>query len=184
MNKIQLYIKEKYNLSNYQIAQLTFVFNNTFSELSKIIIMGILFHDHLSLFVFLLLQMCSLRVFSGGLHFYTYAKCLLASILYIGVIIVILSRIILPLWLRLFLSIICMILCYITGPILSKYRNFFPTKQLYFCRNITCLIIFTYSLIMYIIPDNHYLNTGVWMIILHSLQLLVAKIQKKGETKQ
>lgn len=41
-----------------------------------------------------------------------------------------------------------------------------------------------YALILYIIPENPYLAAGVWMIILHSLQLFVAKIQKKGETTQ
>lgn len=41
-----------------------------------------------------------------------------------------------------------------------------------------------YALILYIIPENPYLTAGVWMIILHSLQLFVAKIQKKGETTQ
>jgi hypothetical protein len=35
-------------------------------------------------------------------------------------------------------------------------------------------------LILYIIPQNRYMVAGSWMIILHSLQLLAAKILAKG----
>ena len=41
-------------------------------------------------------------------------------------------------------------------------------------------IIFFKSLILYIIPQNRYMVAGSWMIILHSLQLLAAKILAKG----
>lgn len=181
MDRIKIYIKDKYGLSNYQIAQLAFVFKSTSSELSKILIMGIVFHNHLRLYAFLLLIMCFIRTFSGGLHFSTYYRCLIASTIYIGSIIVFFSKITLPLYIRLFLLTLCIIACYIIGPVLSKYRTHFPEKQLYFCRNITCFAIFIYTLIMYIIPENPYFTAGFWMIILHSLQLFVAKIRRKGE---
>ena len=35
MDRIKIYIKDKYGLSNYQIAQLAFVFKSTSSELAK-----------------------------------------------------------------------------------------------------------------------------------------------------
>lgn len=128
--------------------------------------------------------MCFLRTFSGGLHFYTYKRCLLASTIYMGIIISIFSKILLPLYVRLLLLTMCIISCYTIGPVLSKYRTHFPKKQLYICRNITCLTIFVYALILYIIPENPYLTAGFWMIILHSFQLFVAEIRKKGEPTQ
>ena len=176
MDKIKTYIKDKYELSNYQMAQLIFVFKTVSSELSKILIMGIMFQNHLKLYAFLLLIMCFIRTFSGGLHFSTYYGCLAASTLYIGIIIFVL-----PLYIQLLLLLTCIIACYITGPVLSKYRTAFPKKQLYFSRNITCLIIFIYTITLYIIPQNPYFIAGTWMIILHSLQLIVAKIIKKGD---
>ncbi|MCM1187432.1 MAG: accessory gene regulator B family protein [Lachnoclostridium sp.] len=184
MSRISNYIKDKYGLSNYQIAQLTFVFKSTTSELSKILIMGIIFHNHLKQYIFLLLLMCFLRTFSGGIHFYTYKKCLTASTLYIWSIIAVFSNIAVPLFVQLFLLFACIVACYKVGPILSKYRTHFPEKQLYICRNITCLTIFIYTIAMYIIPKNLYCMSGFWMIILHSLQLFVAKIQMKGEYMQ
>lgn len=101
MDKIKIYIKDKYGLSNYQMAQLTFVIKSTSSELSKILLMGIAFQNHLKLYIFLLIIMCFLRTFSGGLHFYTYKKCLLASTTYMGVIIFFFSKILLPLYVQL-----------------------------------------------------------------------------------
>lgn len=52
------YIKGKYGLSNYQMAQLTFVIKSTSSELSKILLMSIAFQNHLKLYIFLLIIMC------------------------------------------------------------------------------------------------------------------------------
>ncbi len=54
MDRIKIHIRDKYELSNYQIAQLAFVFKSSSSELSKTLIMGIVFHNHLKLYVFLL----------------------------------------------------------------------------------------------------------------------------------
>ncbi len=184
MNRIKEYIKDKYGLSNYQVAQLAFVFKTASSELSKILIMGIIFHEHIKLYAFLLTIMCFLRTFSGGVHFSTYNKCLLGSTLYIGSIIYIFTQITLPSYIQLLILILCIIACYAIGPVLSKYRTQFPERQLYVCRNITCFTIFIYTIIMYILPENSYFTAGFWMIILHSLQLYVAKIRKKGENGQ
>ena len=177
---IKQFLKERYNLSNYQIAQIAFFFKNIFSELSKMLIMGILFHRHLKMYFFLLVLMCLLRSFSGGIHFYTYKNCLICSVVYMWIAISVLPNIVLPWHARLFLLHACIMVCYCIGPVLSKYRTHFPQKRLYYCRNVTCLIICIYAFIMFIIPENPYLISGFWMIILHSLQLSAAKIQTKG----
>lgn len=52
MERIKNAIHEKYGLSNYQVAQLAFVCKSISSELSKIIIMSILFRNHLSILFF------------------------------------------------------------------------------------------------------------------------------------
>lgn len=144
------------------------------------LIMGILFQNEILLFLFQLIVMCLLRSFSGGFHFYSYWSCLLASVLYMSSLVFIFPNITLPLYMQIFLLSISFCICYLIGPVLSKYRINFPKKQLYFCRNVTCSIIFLFSLILYIIPQNRYMVAGSWMIILHSLQLLAAKILAKG----
>lgn len=182
MEKIKKSIKDKYHLSNYQIAQLCFLVKTLFSELSKIIIMGMLFHNHLPAYFFSLFAMLFLRCSTGGLHFYTYAGCLMMSILYITLSILVLPNISLPVYMQLFLLLICMILCYSIGPVVSKYRPT-PSSQLFVRgRNFTCTFIFIYALALYIIPANHLMTVGFWTIILHSLQLIAAKIHQKGGT--
>lgn len=84
MKTFKQLLKEKYHLSNYQIAQLTFLSKTVFSELSKILIMGVIFHKQLPLYFFSLLIMLVLRCSTGGLHFYTYVGCLTTSIIYMA----------------------------------------------------------------------------------------------------
>ncbi len=180
MELIRNHLKEKYQLSNYQIAQIAFLFKTLFSELSKMLIMGILFHNQLTLYLFVLFVMLFLRCSTGGLHFYTYWGCLTSSIIFVGLALLILPLIHLPSHIQLILLLICILVCNFVGPVVSKYRPT-PSKELYSRgKNTTCKFIFIYSLVLYIIPENTYITVGFWTIILHSLQLIVAKIRKRG----
>ena len=180
MELIKNHLKNKYQLSNYQIAQLAFLFKTLLSELSKMLIMGIIFHKQLTLYLFSLVVMLFLRCSTGGLHFYTYWGCLACSITYIALAIWILPSITFPSFIKLLLLLISILICNYIGPIVSKYRPT-PSKKLYtWGKNTTCKFIFIYSLVMFIIPENQYLIVGFWTIILHSLQLVLAKIRKKG----
>lgn len=181
MEKIKNHLRDDYHLSNYQIAQLEYLLKTIFSEISKIVIMGILFHNRLGLYVFALIVMIFLRSTTGGLHFYTYLQCLLASTLYIGCAIFILPDIKLPSYIQTLIMITCLLLCYYIGPVVSKYRPN-PTQQSFDrFRNMTCMFIFFFAIVLNIIPDYPFMLVGFWIVILHSLQLIVAKIRKKGE---
>lgn len=52
MKNFKTNIKQKYNMSNYQVEQIVFVFKSVGSELSKMLIMGILFQNEILLFLF------------------------------------------------------------------------------------------------------------------------------------
>lgn len=181
---IKKYLKEKHHLSNYEIAQIEFLLKTISSELSKMIIMGILFHKHMVLYLFALCIMIYLRSTTGGLHFYTYIGCLTTSILYIGLATILLRNIVLPVYLQLTILFICILTCYWIGPMVSKYRQEPSPQKFCQCRNITCIGIFIYALITYIMPENQFITVGFWIIILHSLQLLTAKIRKKGDARE
>ena len=51
MKNFKTNIKQKYNMSNYQVEQIVFVFKSVGSELSKMLIMGILFQNEILLFL-------------------------------------------------------------------------------------------------------------------------------------
>lgn len=181
MEQIKRHLKDTYHLSNYQIAQIIFLFKTMASEISKIIIMAILFHNHFALYLFALFIMVFLRSSTGGLHFYTYAGCLLTSILYLALAIYILPCIAIPKYLQIAVLLLCILICNQVGPILSKYRPEACKEHFPQCKKFITTFLFFYALILYIIPENKYIYVGFWVVILHTLQLVVAKIRKKGE---
>ena len=182
MNMLLEYIQNKYHYSNYQIAQLRFLFKTIFSELSKIIIMTILFHKHLDLYFFALIIMLFLRCTTGGLHFYTYRGCLAMSIIYLGIPIYVLSYLPVSHLCGIILLLLSLSVCFFIGPVTSKYRPKQSPEQFCRNRNITCIVILAYSLSWYIIPDKRLLTVGFWIIILHALQLIAARITRKETT--
>lgn len=181
MDMIKRHLKENYHLSNYQIAQLGFLAKTIGSELSKIFVMAILFHDRIAEYFFALGIMLCLRCSTGGLHFYTYAGCLAASSFYLILAIRFLPVIRLYPYMQIFLLLVCILTCYLTGPVTSKYRPAASDEHNRHCKNTASIFIFLYALALYIIPENQYLTVGFWIIILHSLQLAAAKIRKEGE---
>lgn len=181
MKLVLNYIQKKYHYSNYQIAQLKFLFKTIFSELSKIFIMGIIFYKIFPQYVLTLFFMLFLRSISGGLHFYTYIGCLGMSILFIGLSLLLFTFITIPLYAKGCLLLISILICHLTGPVASKYRPPRSTRSKTKLRDITCSFIFLYTLLMYIIPENSYIQIGFWVIILHSLQLSLAKHIRKED---
>ncbi len=181
MNQIKIYLRNTYHLSNYQIAQIFFLFKTMASEISKILLMGILFHDRIPLYLFALVIMICLRSVMGGLHFYTYIGCLLTSILYIWLALYLLPQLAIPKYAQIVSLLLCSLICYRVGPIISKYRPAECEKQFHKCTRFACCFILFYTIIIWIMPESPYLMVGFWVIILHSLQLIIAKIRKKGE---
>lgn len=179
MAPIKTFLREKYRLTAYQAAQISFVCKTLGSELSKLLFMGILFHNYLPYYFFSLFVMLILRCLMGGLHFYTYWGCLASSILYVICAIYVLPNISLPSYLQLITLATSIGICYLIGPVISKYRP--DACRKHFKRNINyaCKFIFFYALLLYVIPENNYSIIGFWVIILHSIQLLAAKIYER-----
>ena len=69
MEKIKNILQNNYQLNNYQVAQLSFLFKTVISEISKICIIGVLFYDQLMRYIVALLIMCFLRGLMGGVAF-------------------------------------------------------------------------------------------------------------------
>ena len=179
MKTLKNHLKEKYNLSNYQIAQLGFLAKTLASEISKMIIMAVIFYKHLPLYFFALFIMLILRTYTGGIHFYTYIGCLVTTTIFLLLGIIVLPNIAIPLNIKLFLLLLCIITCYLIGPIPSKYRPPYSEQFLRKCKLIVSSAICIYTFVLYIVPDSKYMIVGFWIIILHTLQLIIAKYTRK-----
>ena len=179
MDLLLNYLQEKYSYTNYQRKVAEYAIKTILSEGSKMLMMGFIFRNDLSHYLFALAIMLCLRCNSGGLHFHTYISCFITSTLYIYFSIRVLPLIKLNSILILITLVVTIIICYFIGPVTSEYRPPLDEESINKYRNRTCLFIFYYTLVAYIIPNSTYIQIGCWIIILHSLQLIVAKILRK-----
>ena len=173
------YLKDTYNYSDYDIQLLKYYFKSILYDLSKLIPLGIFFFtfgyvlEYLVAVVILFL----VRTSTGGLHFKRYISCLAFTAGFFIMSIIILSKINLNDSLMLIFLLICMIITNYIGPIVSCYRETPSGLLIRKSKRNTTSIIFIYCILIFIIPNNHYITIGFWVIILQTLQLLFAYIR-------
>ena len=173
-------LKATYNFSDYQIAQLVFLAKTLLSEISKLLIIGFFFKDELLFFIVSVLILILLRTSTGGLHCHTYLSCLSASCLYIIFTLKILPLIPINRVPAMVLLIVCAVIDYKIGPVTSDVHLPLTEKVKQRGRICTVITITFFFILMCIIPENLYVITGFWIIVSHTLQLIAAKIRKKG----
>ncbi len=179
MQAIKNTLMEKYGLSPYQVAQLFFLWKTVASDFSKMCIMALLFHRQFATFLFALILMLILRCSTGGIHFYTYLQCLLGSTLYMWLAITLLPHITLSLPVSVTSLVLCALGCFLIGPVPSRYRLPYSETFKQRCKAIVSISILLYAFLFCIMPESPYFIAGFWVIILHFLQLLVAKYTRK-----
>lgn len=181
MERFLSYIQRTLGYSDYEIALLKYFFTAVFYDVSKFILLGIAFGfvGLLPEYLMATVVLISLRTSSGGLHFKTYLSCLIFSLVFFVFSIVILPLIPVTKLLKLCLLLVCMILVNYIGPITSRYRKKPDAILIKKSKKDCSTIIFFYCLLTFIIPTNHYIDVGFWVIIMQTLQLVLAKIFKR-----
>lgn len=173
-------LKTYYEFSDYQIAQLEYLFKTILSEISKMLLMGILFRHELDLYIISLLALCFLRTSTGGLHCKTYLTCLLSSMLFMIIAIRILPLIpVLPV-IKITLLLPCIIINYWVGPVTSDVHLPLTEDIIRSGRLRATFLVILFIVTMLIISESKYTISIFWIIIIHTLQLVIAKIRKKG----
>ncbi len=182
MKILSEYMTNEMNLSLSEQKFIIYKLKCIFNDFSKFIIISIFF-AFVGLFKeFLFASMISipLRIYSGGLHFKHYLSCFLFSFGYFILLIYGLSAISLPIYLSIILMILCSIINFCLSPIQSASRPPLPiaesqrVKQKSFMLSLYCMLII---LLFYQTPLA---SVGYWTILLHSVQLIIANLQKKG----
>ena len=174
-------IQELYNFSDYQIAQLRFTFMTIFAELSKFLIFALIFRNQLPLYLWAVLILQLTRSTSGGLHFNTYVSCFIASLIFLELGINILPQINLNKFVQMILLLLCIVCSYLIGPITSKKHLELTTRTKQKLNFQLFIRLFIYLLLLYVMPQNSYINTGFWIIILNTLQHAFSCLQKGVE---
>lgn len=175
-------IRRKYDFSDYQIAQLRFFFLSAFSEISKLLMISLFFLDDLPLFFWTIALFQVFRSSCGGLHCKTYWSCFLVSLAYMFTAIRILPLIPVSTLFQMVTLLLCIIITHRIGPLISVLHPVLSESVNRRLKNRVLVLIFIYLVILYMIPQNPYLIVGYWVIILNTLQLVVAKLQKKEES--
>lgn len=173
-------LKSTYQFTDYQIAQLSFLAKTLLSEVSKIFIIGLFFLKELPLFFVSMLILTLLRTSTGGLHCKTYLSCLIASWFYIVITFKVLPFIPVDPLPAVILLVICAVIDYSIGPVTSDVHLPLTESVAQKGRIRTGLTILVIILLTCMIPENIYVFTGFWIIISHTVQLIAAKIRKKG----
>lgn len=174
-------LKKQYGFSDYQVAQLGFLGKTLASESSKLLLMGIIFRKELGMYLFAVTIMMLLRTSTGGLHCKKYISCFLVSFTYMFLSLMVLPNIPINKVFQLILLFLCMFCNYYIGPVTSTVHAALKESLVKRVRIQAFLVIFFYLTLTYIVPENPYMVVGMWVIILHTLQLVTARIIKKGE---
>lgn len=181
MNSLFTYMRENLDYTDYDIVLLKYRLTALFYDLSKLILMAVFFGfiGYLSEYFFSVIILLSLRTSIGGLHFKTYWGCFLFTFIFFIIGVVFLPKLYPDKIIIIISLFICMIITNLIGPIVSCYRKMPDGIAIRKTKIKTSTIIFFYSLIIYIIPKNHYIPIGFWIIIMQTSQLLFAFLQKK-----
>lgn len=172
-------IQNTYDFSDYQIAQLKYFFLTFFSEISKILLIGLFFLDNIFLYVWALFILQIIRSSSGGIHCKTYWRCFFVSLIYMVLSIRILPLIYINKFFQMITLLICITTTYYIGPITSVFHPVLTDLVKKKLKIKLFYIIFFYLTLLYIMPKNLCMDIGYWVIILNTLQLTVAKLCRK-----
>lgn len=179
--KLTNYIVVNSDISQSEIPKLNFAIKTILSEISKFILMFLLFFILNKQYYFLLsfIILGSIRTHSGGIHFYTYKACLAFSLIIFFITSYLVPTFIgkLPLYILMLLSLISLIIIYIKSPIPSKYRRknkrYNNDKMIFRSKLIASLAtIFFITFSFIFLRNTHYINNAIMSICVQALQLL------------
>ena len=150
-----------------------------FSKLAMFLIFFGLVHK-LDYFVFAYAVMLPLRKISGGLHFKHYTSCLIFSFCFFLAAIMLLAPIKLPFIIVMIAFMVCAVVIYVIGPIQAPTRPALAETEIAKRRKNAMFAIVYAAVLTGLFFESRLGMVGFWVIMLHTLQLVIAFIKKKG----
>lgn len=175
-------IQTTYQFTDFEMQKMNYTISVISYEFSKFIILGIAFAV-LGLFpeyAVLMLTLIPIRAFSGGIHFDHYYSCFLFTSLFFALP-VLLSGIVLPHPIQLAVLLVCAVITYFIGPVTSKKRPPIQYARYQVFRRISTGLLLVWFFIFAFVGAFPYENLCFWIIALQTIQLICAKIARKGD---
>lgn len=176
------WLKANLNYTSDELELIRYGFLSIIMETSKFILMVIFFTiiGKTKEFLFGIFILFLLRSNTGGLHLSTYWGCLLFStlLLYTGCV-YLPCKWHIPGNGMLLLLAECILVTWKTGPVVSPKRPHPNALQAKKSKKIACTFISLYLLTVFLLPENSYIEIGFWIIILQTVQLVIAYFLRK-----
>ena len=181
MRIIADYLDSVPDLSKSDKAKLNYFFSCIVYEGSKIILFLIFFAltQRLEGFLYSMLILLPLRIISGGLHFKHYLACLTFSFGYFYIVNIPLANLMPSLPITLLILCGCILINYQIGPITSDSRPSLAPEEIRRGKFHILVATIYDTILTAIFYETSLAPIGFWTIVLHSVQLIIAKLRKK-----
>lgn len=180
INKAVLYLANKIyvtiELNRQQKDKVQYALEVILSDMSKILIMMILFSIIRinNSFIFILLYSIPLRINIGGFHMKKYLSCLLFSIAYYISIFYLDKYLQVETLTLIVIGIICSFVIFYIAPVVPRKRLKTSSIKVYHLKIRATIFSVTY-LLLFIMINNPYTRYGIWVIIVQTILILIAK---------
>lgn len=173
---------ENANLNSKEQKFLIFRVKCILYDVSKLILFVAFFAviHKLSSFIFAFLIFYPIRQISGGLHYKHYFSCLVFSFVYMVLVVTVLAPLTLNLAAVVPILAVCAAVVYAIGSIRPPSRPALNQQEFAEQRRKALNIVCYESVLIVLFFDSRLASAGYWTIILHTLQLVMAFIIKKG----
>lgn len=178
VDNLHNYFKNEFNLSKIESAKLKYSLEIIFNDLSKLLILFFFFSivGKKSDFIYSAITLLLLRPFTGGLHFKTYYGCLFFTVVFFISCITFknyfsINSLLIIFLLFIFLAAIILFF----APITSKSRPAYSDRKKQKFKLLSLIILFIHFFLFLFYKNNPYLMNSIWIMILQSIQLLIAK---------
>ncbi|MDD4364060.1 MAG: accessory gene regulator B family protein [Atribacterota bacterium] len=172
--KIDKTLEKNFNYSQIEKYKIKYLLLIILSELSKFILLALIFNflGYLSDFMLLTLSLLIFRPQIGGLHFNSYLKCFLITFVFSLTIILSKNLFLLNTNTTLILGLFNLLAIYFLAPLFSKYKKkYLPPRTSWKITSLALLHIVA----LLILPQNPYLLVTIWALFFQSLQLIIGR---------
>jgi len=154
------------------------------NEIYKMIIMFIFYLciGKLVEYIFSLMILLPIRIYSGGLHMKSNLGCFIFSFIFTLLAICVLPIIPMNFSLNLYLCVCSFAILAICSPFSSPKKPITTQKRYIFFKLMSCILSageIIILMLMYSFGNLHIAQVGIWIIFLQALQLLMAQIFRK-----
>lgn len=176
-------IQSSYQFTDLEMKRLTYTLKAVSSELIKTLLLSALFYKlgHLPEFFIGVLILITIRCNSGGLHMEHFITCLLFTLTFMLLAVIILPACVsVPYMIKPLILALCILITFLTAPVASKKRPPAAPEAKRRYRNRATGLLFIYSISILILKTTPIADICFWIIVLQTLQLLCAVAAQKG----